>query len=362
MSSELRKDPVTGRWVIIAGERGQRPNPFRHYDADHDPAGGEDPKAACPFCPGSEALTPPEILAFRGQEDGAAAAAPWRVRVVPNSFPALRIEGELDKRAEGLYDRMRGVGAHEVVIETPEHHSDPTRYGAPHMLDVVQAYRERMADLLHDSRFRYVLVFKNHGAAAGATLLHPHSQIIALPVVPGRVESELRGARQYHDYRGRCGYCDILTQEIADGRRLVAQNSDFVALAPFASRFPFEVLILPRGHEAFFWTLGKRQAEALAEILQDVLRRYRLALRNPPYNFVIHTAPPGYGSPEQYHWQVEVMPKLTEVAGFEWGSGFFINPTPPEEAARGLRELERTMDVPQGHLLPRSADGGSTAP
>ncbi len=344
LTSEFRKDPVTGRWVIIAGERGQRSNPFRHYPPAEEPAG------PCPFCPGHEGMTPHEVLVYRPPEGGP--DAPWSVRVVPNRFPALRIEGSLDKRAEGLYDLMRGVGAHEVVIESPEHGSDPSQYGARQMVDVINAYRDRTTDLLHDARFRYVLVFKNHGAAAGATLAHPHSQIIALPVVPGRVESELQGARQYFDYRGRCVYCDILAQEIVDTRRLVSQNAEFVALTPFASRFPFEVTVLPRKHDAFFWTLTRHQMEALAEVLQDVLRRYRLALRNPPYNYVIHTAPPGHPAPEIYHWQVEVLPKLIDIAGFEWGSGFFINPMPPEEAARTLRELERVMDVPDGVLLP----------
>jgi UDPglucose--hexose-1-phosphate uridylyltransferase len=353
IASDLRKDPVTGRWVIISGERGQRPNPFRHYDPLEglDAASGQ----ACPFCPGSEEMTPPEILAVR-PTDGGAGAPPWRVRVVPNRYPALRIEGSLDKRGVGLYDQMRGVGAHEVVIETPEHAAEPASFGPGQMAEVIQAYRDRMADLLHDKRFRYVLVFKNHGAAAGATLAHPHSQIIALPVVPARVESAIAGALQYHEYRGRCVWCDILAQESADGRRLVTQNADFVAFAPFASRFPFEVQILPRAHEPIFWSLDRPRSESLAEILQDVLRRLRLALRNPPYNYVIHTAPPGFATPDCYHWQVEVIPKLTEVAGFEWGSGFFINPTPPEEAAAALRDLERFMDVPDGHL--RAAPGG----
>ncbi|HEU4403035.1 MAG TPA: galactose-1-phosphate uridylyltransferase [Candidatus Polarisedimenticolia bacterium] len=346
MISELRKDPVIGRWVIIAGERSQRPNPFRQY-TPVAPSG--DP---CPFCPGREGMTPPEVLAYR-YDEGTANAPRWKVRVVPNRYPALRIEGTLDKSAEGLYDKMRGIGAHEVVIETPDHDTDPTRYTARQVVDVINAYRDRVTDLLHDVRFRYVLIFKNHGAAAGATLAHPHSQIIALPIVPVRIQTELQGAGQYFDYRGRCVYCDILTQEIADGRRLVVQNADFVAFTPFASRFPFEVSILPRNHDAFFWGLTKHQMEGLAEILQDVLRRCRLALNDPPYNYIIHTAPPGYANPERYHWQVEVIPKLTDVAGFEWGSGFFINPTLPEEAARHLRELEQFMDVPQGHLLAR---------
>jgi UDPglucose--hexose-1-phosphate uridylyltransferase len=351
MTPELRKDPVIGRWVIIAGERGHRPSPFRRYATA---IGSEDP---CPFCPGNEGMTPPEVLAYR-TDNGDDPSQKWSVRVVPNRYPALRIEGTLDKQAEGLYDRMRGIGAHEIVIETPAHDQEPSQYGARQMVEVINAYRDRMTDLLHDVRFRYVLVFKNHGAPAGATLAHPHSQVIALPVVPVRIDSELAGAGRYYDYRGRCIYCDILSQEVADARRLVVQNADFVAFAPFASRFPFEISIMPRGHDAFFWTLTRHQMEGLAQILQDVLRRLRLALKDPPYNYVIHTAPPGYPNPERYHWQVEVMPKLTEAAGFEWGSGFFINPTPPEEAARYLRDLEQVMDVPQGHLLAGAASEG----
>jgi len=336
---ELRKDPILDRWVIIAGGRGQRPNPFRRYTTT---VPGADP---CPFCPGQESMTPNDVLRY-GAPDGA-----WRVRVVPNLYPALRIEGRDDKRGEGLYDMMRGIGAHEVVIETPRHDEDPASYTREQMSEVLAAYRERTLDLLKDSRFQSILVFKNHGPAAGASLQHAHSQIIALPVTPGRIEAELKGVDRYFDFRGRCIYCDILKQELHDERRLVAQNADFVALAPFASRFPFEVSILPRAHAAFFQTLAPPLTDSLAEILIDVLRRYKLALKDPPYNYVIHSAPPGAQHPERYHWQVELLPKLTEVAGFEWGSGLFINPTPPEEAARALRDLERVMDVPEGHLL-----------
>ena len=352
MTSELRKDPVLGRWVIISGERSRRPNPFRHYTTNIESAG------PCPFCPGNEAMTPPEVLVYRSREEDASS---WKVRVVPNLFPALRIEGDLDKKGEGLYDMMRGIGAHEVVIETREHDHNPATYSQDQMVAVINAYRDRMLDLLRDGRFRYVMAFKNHGAPAGATLAHAHSQIIALPVVPVRVNWETEGSEKYFEYRGRCIYCDILSQELEDPRRVVVQNHHFVAVAPYASRFPFEISILPRKHEAFFWGLSQDQATALAEILQDVLRRYRLALKDPPYNYIIHTAPPGYPTPDRYHWQVEVIPKLTEAAGFEWGSGFFINPMSPEEAAARLRDLERVMDVPEGHLVSGtpSRSGGS---
>jgi UDPglucose--hexose-1-phosphate uridylyltransferase len=328
--------------VIISGERSHRPNPFRHYATSSEMAG------PCPFCPGNESLTPPEVLVYRPTGTDTAA---WRVRVVPNLFPALRIEGDLDKKGEGLYDLMRGIGAHEVVIETPDHNQTPATYTHDQMIAVIHAYRDRMLDLLRDGRFRYVMAFKNHGAPAGATIPHSHSQIIALPVVPVRVNWETEGSEKYFDYRGRCIWCDILAQELGDPKRVVVQNHHFVAIAPFASRFPFEISILPRKHEAFFWGLSQDQAAGLAEILQDILRRYRLALRDPPYNYIIHTAAPGYPTPDRYHWQVEVIPKLTESAGFEWGSGFFINPMPPEEAAVRLRDLEKVMDVPNGHLL-----------
>jgi len=342
---ELRKDPVLGRWVIIAGERGQRPNPFRRYSTA---VPGDDP---CPFCPGQEAMTPREVLRYASGGPDGAAADPWSVRVVPNLFPALRIEGNDDKRGEGLYDIMRGIGAHEIVVETPRHNEDPASYPRARMVEVINAYRARMIDLLQDTRFQYVMVFKNHGPAAGASLHHAHSQVIALPITPVRIEMELAGTARYHDYRGRCIYCDILQQELADTRRLVAQNADFVAFTPFASRFPFEVIILPRRHEPFFQTLTPGLTSGMAEILIDVLRRFKLALGDPPFNYVIHTSPPGNRIPDRYHWQVEVIPKLTEVAGFEWGSGFFINPISPEDAARSLRNLEAVMDVPDGHLL-----------
>ncbi len=331
---ELRKDPVVGRWVIISTERSRRPSSFTHIAPTVSPL-------ACPFCPGHESMTPPEVYAVRPGE--AAPNGPgWTVRVVPNKFPALQIEGTLDRRGEGLYDKMNGIGAHEVVIEGPGHEQDLADLPIPHIQQVVAAYRERMLDLHRDRRFRYVLVFKNHGAEAGATLEHSHTQLIATPIIPKILQEELDGSRRYFELKERCVFCDIVAQETADdnGRRIVSQSERFIVIEPFAPRFPFETWILPRRHDDSFQTLSDpEEFRDLAAVLKDTLQRLNRALDRPPYNFAIHSAPVAEGDLEYYHWHLEIMPKLTRVAGFEIGSGFYINPTPPEDAAQYLREI-----------------------
>lgn len=327
---ELRKDPITGRWVIIASERASRPTDF--IIDRQMPSGG-----TCPFCYGSEDRTPPEVLAFR--PDSSLPDTPgWRVRVVPNKYPALRIEGLLGRRAAGMYDLMNAVGAHEVVIECPEHRLQLADLNTAQVTEVVWAYRDRFVDLQRDPRFRYILIFKNQGAEAGATLEHAHTQIIATPVVPKRVSEEILGARQHFELRERCIYCDIVRQEIDLGTRVVSRNDHFVVIEPFAARFPFETWILPVEHTANFELIRAEQVESLAAALRDTLRRIHAALDGPAFNYVLHSAPTGGDSvAETYHWHLEIMPKLTRVAGFEWGSGFYINPTPPEAAAEALR-------------------------
>ncbi|HYM79918.1 MAG TPA: galactose-1-phosphate uridylyltransferase [Candidatus Limnocylindria bacterium] len=331
---ELRKDPVVGRWVIISTERSRRPTNF-------GPAHPTQPASFCPFCPGSEDKTPPEVYAVR-QNGGPPNSAGWQVRVVPNKFPALQIEGTMDRRGEGLYDKMNGVGAHEVVIEGPVHDQDLADMSLEHIHSVLLAYRERVIDLHKDKRFRYVLIFKNHGAQAGATLEHTHTQMIATPIIPKIIQEELEGARRYYELKERCVFCDIVQQETAEnsGRRIVSMTDRFLATEPFAPRFPFETWILPRRHDASYQILdGPDELKELAAILKDTLMRLNRALDRPPYNFVIHTSPVSDPELEYYHWHIEIMPKLTRVAGFEIGSGFYINPTPPEDAAQYLREI-----------------------
>jgi UDPglucose--hexose-1-phosphate uridylyltransferase len=332
--SELRRDPVVGRWVIIAAERARRPAAFPKTKDAAPPAAG-----LCPLCPGQEALTPPEIMAYR--QHGTPANQPgWTVRVVPNKFPALHIEGDLGREGVGLYDRMNGVGAHEVIIESPEHKLSLADLPPKRIEDVLWAFHDRIVDLKRDLRLRYILIFKNHGAAAGATLEHPHSQLIALPIVPTSVSDEIEGCRAHFQQKERCIYCDIVRQELADGARVVAENPEFLCVTPFAPRFAFETWILPKRHAAYFEESQKNQIELLARILSETLRRQGRVLADPAYNFILHSSPLHEKTGDFYHWHVEIMPKLTEVAGFEWGTGFYINPVAPEEAAAFLREAE----------------------
>jgi UDPglucose--hexose-1-phosphate uridylyltransferase len=329
--SELRKDPVTGRWVIISTERRKRPSDFR-LDPVHPP-----PDPACPFCEGHEHMTPRELLAFR--RNGLAANQPgWDIRVVPNQFPVLRVEGSLDRQGEGLFDKMNGIGAHEVIIETPRHDETLATMSDAAIEQVLWSFRERVQDLKQDRRFRYIIIFKNYGAAAGASLDHSHSQLIALPIVPREVRDEVSGARQHFASKERCVFCDIIRQDAADGRRLIAENADMTALAPYAPRFPFETWILPKRHQSLFEEAPRHEYASLARLLGDILRRMNKALVSPPYNLLIHSAPFAEPASEFYHWHVEVIPKLTKVAGFEWATGFYLNPTAPEEAAQVLRD------------------------
>jgi UDPglucose--hexose-1-phosphate uridylyltransferase len=331
--SELRKDPVTGRWVIISSERRKRPTDFRmerhHVERDD----------YCPFCAGHEELTPPEIFAYRSNGGGPNGGG-WDLRVVPNRFPALKVEGTLDREGDGMFDRMNGIGAHEVIIETPDHDKTLASMSEGEIERVLSAFRARVQDLKQDRRFRYILLFKNHGAPAGATLEHSHSQLIALPIVPDFVREEIEGARRHYADKERCVFCDIVKQELAVGRRMIAENADIVALAPYAPRFPFETWLVPRRHESRFEEAAQHEFESLARLLKAVLLKVNRALESPSYNLIVHSAPFSEDANDAYHWHVELMPRLTRVAGFEWGTGFYINPTSPEEAARVLRDAK----------------------
>jgi UDPglucose--hexose-1-phosphate uridylyltransferase len=330
---ELRKDPVTARWVIISTERSKRPSDFRIEQVSMIDA------EFCPFCAGREDMTPPEVLALRKGESEPNGPG-WDVRVVPNKFPALQVEGSLDREGEGLFDRMNGIGAHEVIIETPHHGKTLATMSEPEIERVLWAFRERIIDLKRDIRFRYILIFKNHGVAAGATLEHGHSQLIALPIVPDFVREEVVGAKRHYASKERCVFCDIIRQEVAAGRRIIHENAEVLALSPYAPRFPFETWLVPRSHGARFEDAPRNVYESLARMLKSVLQRMNRALESPSYNLVIHNSPFSEQTTDFYHWHVELMPKLTRTNGFEWGTGFYINPTSPEEAAQVLRNAK----------------------
>ncbi|MFA5115915.1 MAG: galactose-1-phosphate uridylyltransferase [Candidatus Omnitrophota bacterium] len=337
---ELRKDPIIGRWVIIATERAKRPDQFGSM-----PKGPEE--GACPFCEGQETRTPPEIYALRTHNTPANTPG-WQLRVVPSISPFLRIEGELDRQGKGLYDLMSGIGAHEIVIETNQHIGNMADLNDEQITKVITCYIDRMLDLEKDRRFKYVLVFKNYGwTAGGGRVKHARSQIIATPVNPKRVKEELAGAQRYYEQHERCIFCDMVKQEMDQKDRVILDIDGFLAVVPFAARFPFEICIVPKKHSSDFTALDMGARRDLAKMMRLVLSKLKKGLNDPPYNYILHTAPfrrakSGYWKTidEDYHWHIEIMPRLTRVAGFEWGTGFYICPLPPENAAKFLREVE----------------------
>ena len=343
--SQMRKDIFTDRWVIVADGDGMPPIDLHFEKLARD-------TGFCPFCESNEATTPEEVFAIRNRPSSPNGPG-WSVRVVPNSQPRLRIEGELARRAEGLHDLMNGVGAHEIIVETARHDRSLHELEIEEISDVIRAYIARILDLEGDQRVRYVLIFKNHGEGAGAhTISHSISQLIALPITPRAVKTKLMIARDYFALKERCVYCDVLQQELRSRKRLISENEDFVALAPFASRFPFEMCVLPKFHSSAFSRIGTTQVKNLALILRDVLQKLDQRVGGAPYNLSLHDRPflrprGNYWNTieEDFHWHIEILPQMSRITGFEWASGFFYNPVPPEVAARCL-SADSPSDLP----------------
>lgn len=334
--SQMCKDVFTGRWVIVAETTTVRPSDFHFRKFVRE-------TTFCPFCETNKASTPPEVFAIR-KPGSIPNGLGWSVRVVPNSAPRLRIEGDLGRRPEGIHDLMNGVGANEIIVETPRHDRSLHELEVSELSNVIRAYKARIIDLEGDQRMRYVLIFKNQGEEAGAhTISHSISQLMALPVTPGAVKTKLMIAREYFAVKERCLYCDVVQQELKQQKRLVAENQHFLAFAPFASRFPFERAVLPKEHESGFSRISDGQIESLAGILRDVWQKLDQTLGGPPYNLSLQDRPflrnrAGYWNTihEDFHWHLEVLPQIARITGFEWASGFFYNPVPPEVAARCL--------------------------
>lgn len=328
--SELRKDPIINRWVIISTERAKRPSDLMVEKSR--PRGG-----FCPLCPGNEDKTPSEVFAFRDQNSSINGSG-WKLRVVPNKFPALVIEGDLNRQKEGMYEKMQGIGAHEVIIETTDHNANASTLSVIDFKNILFAYQQRTNELKKDSRFRYISIFKNYGEVAGASMEHPHSQVIALPVAPKRAVEEMSGAEEYYEKNKSCVFCDIVKQELKVRDRIVVENDHFLAFEPYAPRFPFETCVLPKEHMSSFEATGNDLFGSMADCLSLVLKKINKALGFPPYNYILHNSLTDNSENDFYHWHFEIIPRLTKVAGFEWGTGFYINPTPPEQAAQHLRE------------------------
>jgi len=332
--SEVRRDIVTDTWVIIDTENETIPRIHANTQRQTDD---------CPFCEGQENRTPNEIFAIR---DGTPPNKPgWKVRVIPNIRPILRIEGELKNVGVGVYDMVNGVGANEVIVEAPKHIVNLCELSDEQIGLVLKTYRTRIEDLHKDKRLRYILIFKNHGRAAGAsTITHTHSDLIALPATPVRVKQKLNGAREYFEYKERCLFCDIIQQEIEMADRLIFQSDKFVVIAPYASRFPFEILIMPKRHSFSYKLIDNNEISDLASVLKKIGKVLYTAFEDPPYNIILNDSPnllpkKNYWMTikQDYHWHIEITPRIYRRTGFELGTGFYINRIAPEKAAHILR-------------------------
>ena len=325
--SAFEQDPLSGRIVIIAPERAQRPLRF-------GPPSSAESVQPCPFCPGNEQLTPPESWADR-PPDSPPDRPGWSIRVVPNKYPAVTAAGAGEDQTAG---RSAGIGIHEVIVENPAHVVNLAALDEAQFERIFHAYRERLRALRGDHRWRYFLIFKNQGERAGATLDHVHAQLLALPFVPADVEKELAGAREYHRRSSRCFYCAMVERELQAQARLVTSTAAFIALCPEAPRFAFETWILPRLHGAVFDEADDSSVAALAQISRQVIGALDRLRANPPFNYFIQSLPLADNERAQYHWQLRLLPQFSRAAGFEWGSGIHINPVAPEVAARRLRD------------------------
>jgi UDPglucose--hexose-1-phosphate uridylyltransferase len=333
---ELRQDSTTKEWVIIATERAKRPHDFKITKTKEVLPSFMD---SCPFCPGNESKTPPEILAYR--DSGKANGPGWRVRVTSNKYPALVHRGStVRKNEESLFRKMDGVGVHEIIIETPYHNGSIALMQDKEVQEILRAYRERYNVLKKHPTVKLIIIFKNYGRSAGISLDHPHSQLVATPIVPLHIRRRFEVATSYYDDTGRCINCDVVIAELKNKKRLVLEADKFVVFHPFASRSPFETWIAPRRHLSSFGNIPEEDIPDLASVLKTTLLKIYKSLNNPDFNFVIHTAPVDDENKSYYLWYIQIIPRLTTVAGFEIGSGIFINTSLPEETAEFMRNVK----------------------
>ena len=331
--SRIRQDPTTEEWVIIARERAKRPNDFMRQKTKHELP---DFSASCPFCPGNESMTPHQSLLYQ-KKDGNG----WQVRAFTNKFAALSPGGRTSRdMKEDFFTEMQGVGIHEVIVEAPLHNRSLSLMGEDEILKVLNAYHERYNELSQQPFAKLVVIFKNHGLAAGTSLEHSHSQLVVTPLVPRHIRLRHEVAMRYYDKNGQCLYSDLVKYELRSGKRIIMDTENFVAFHPFASQRPFETWILPKKQQASFGSVTDEDLENLAHILRINLIKLYLGLNDPDFNYVIDTAPVSDENELYYMWHMRIIPRLTEVAGFEIGSGIYINTTVPEETAQFMRDLD----------------------
>ncbi len=330
--AELRQNMVTKEWVIISNERAQRPDAYVESNKRiitetqllYDPN--------CPFCPGNEELDLEiECLPAEGT---------WQTRIVYNRYPALSKEGDLTRTFSGVNHRISGVGHHEVVVESPRHNTTLALMEPAKIKLILESFYNRGWGIRKDSRIEQIVYFKNHGRRAGASLKHPHSQIIGLPVVPNNIRHRIDTTRRYFDDTGNCAYCTMMEDELKSRERLVAVSDYFVAFVLYAAPSPFHTWIIPRNHSVSFLYSQSDELDDLAHLIRDVLRRLYLGLRDPAYNLIIRTSPVKEISNDYMHWYIAIVPRLSQTAGFELGSGIFINSAIPKESAAFLRNIK----------------------
>jgi UDPglucose--hexose-1-phosphate uridylyltransferase len=331
--SEIRQDPTTKEWVIIAPERAKRPQHMpKKTPASALPVWEE----SCPFCPGNESQTPDEVLRI----PSSAQASAWEVRVVPNRFGAMGIAGNLTRREEGrLFRKMDGVGINEVIIETRSHNSPMALMTREQVENVIVAYQLRYNALKKNRQFKFITIFENHGWVSGTSLAHPHSQLVATPIAATYYRRKSDVAVDYYDDVGRCLYCDLIAEETGRGERIVAETKGFIVLHPYASRVPYETWIIPKSHCASFGLFPKIHLTELSTVLKDTLLCLYRGLDDPAFNYMFDTSTTEDEDDPYYHWHIRIVPRLTTIAGFEMGSGIYINTALPEDTARLMKQI-----------------------
>lgn len=328
--SELRYNPISKDWIIIATERAKRPKDFIKAKKEQAPL--PEYKQNCPFCPGNESQTPVET--FRIGDDKS-----WIVRSVYNKFGAVSHEEKRERKNDGLYNSMSGFGIHEVIIEHPRHNNSIALMNDAEVENIIRAYKARYTKIAEAEGIECIVIFKNHGASAGTSLEHPHSQLIATPVVPPQIRGRLEQAIRFFDFTGKCVFCATLESELKEKKRIVLETEKFVAFMPYAASAPFQTWIYPRRHSASFGDISEGEISDLAKNLKAVLSKLYYGLDNPDFNCTIRSVPVKERGGEYFHWYLSIIPRLAQPAGFELGSGMFINTALPEEAAEFLRQV-----------------------